>query len=256
MSDTRDGLMFDDFSRCESPIEAVLQLAMASASEYGRLEWCNTNDESELRKMASKRQLGCVLVGSQIVMPSAHARADFMFVHGDVALAVECDGQAYHDAANDKVRDHKVAGTRVATMRFSGRRIFQNPLGCLDLALQRAGTMPVPPSVQPLTERQIAGAQRQPMDRGGLSVSARQMASRSGLRSALAPLGPPRDFDELAKYRAECAARLETLKQIGGSAPTPDTELDAAIAAAIKRAEKAYAEADRVFQLHAGKTPT
>lgn len=28
----QSGLMFDDFSRCESPIEALLQLAMAASS--------------------------------------------------------------------------------------------------------------------------------------------------------------------------------------------------------------------------------
>lgn len=61
-------------------------------------------------------------------------RVDFLVEVGDVKIAVECDGQAYHNSNDqiqrDKVRDRAltVAGLRV--MRFTGSEIFRSPCSC------------------------------------------------------------------------------------------------------------------------------
>lgn len=54
----------------------------------------------------------------------------------DKKLAVECDGHDFHEktkaqAQHDKSRDRCLLSNGVATMRFTGSEIFNDPCGCV-----------------------------------------------------------------------------------------------------------------------------
>lgn len=61
-------------------------------------------------------------------------RADILIEEGTRALAVECDGAAYHNSkdqvARDKRRDRYFVVNGVSVMRYSGREINRDPRGC------------------------------------------------------------------------------------------------------------------------------
>lgn len=138
----RAGLMFDDFERCESPIEALLQLAMASVSMRGQLEWCNARAEGTLRSCVHDG----IIVGSQIWMMGS--RLDYVFAQGEQLLGVECDGRDFHHGdpvkqSADRHRDIKLStGRGLTTLRLTGSEIKRNPLGAVNECIEHVGRLP------------------------------------------------------------------------------------------------------------------
>ncbi len=180
----KDGLMFDDFAKCESPIEALLQLAMAAASRRDRLEWCDAVTEQALRRLGEQRPQGCILVGSQIAIASANARIDFLMVHRGIALAVECDGHQWHreridDISRDRYRDARLSAGHVRTMRLAGGAINRNPLAALEECLVSLGTLRLSRGVRPIDQKQKALAVMWPPMLDQLSSVARAVTPRS-----------------------------------------------------------------------------
>lgn len=194
----RSGLMFDDFSRCESPIEALLQLAMAASSRRRVLEWCDADNIDELAACARLSQWPCVLVGAQIRIPSARARVDFAMAQrrpgglragGLAMVAIECDGEQFHDGDDDAVvadrkRDQKVARLGITTLRLQGAWIALDPIKSLNTCLVKLrDTQPPFHCPPPLTAeiRQLAASWSR--SRAGLSQAARGLTKPSGLVS-------------------------------------------------------------------------
>ena len=187
------GLMFDDFSRCESPIEVLLQLAMAAASRRHRLEWSDADCFDALRDCALAGRDQCLVVGSQVWVSEAKPRIDFVMILGGLALAIECDGFAYHRAtedmkARDRFRDARLAGlVGMRTERIHGSFIFSNSKGVLSHCLGRFGLLPLSRAVPTLSPKWRAFAMRWPPPQlEALSGMAQTLASTNAdLQTAL-----------------------------------------------------------------------
>lgn len=115
---------------CESPIEREMlaALLMADWRPFGKDApriW-NTNDKDDERPLCS------VLVMPQFGI--ARFRLDFAISvpkhRIETIVAVECDGQNYHDQATDFRRDGALACFGVLVLRFQGSEIKRDPARC------------------------------------------------------------------------------------------------------------------------------
>lgn len=123
------------FARCESPIEQAFCLALFQVPGVFAIEG---NFRPELA--AHRPKTRGVLVFAQ--NPIKRYRADFLLValspiRAEPAfLIVECDGEAFHSAAEDVIRDEareqelRSTGFRIA--RHTGSEIHQGPSSVID----------------------------------------------------------------------------------------------------------------------------
>lgn len=189
----RAGLMFDNFDRCESPIEALLQLAMAACSSWRTVQWCSAQNLDGLSECAIKRGWPAILIASQVNIPTARARADFVMAQArpgsmsGVALhAIECDGAAFHvepeDVSDDMQRDQALANLGVPTTRLKGSWIVHRPIDSLNHCVEKVRGMAIPERVK-LTELHRFSVLDEPWDSKKLSKLARTLTQLSGLQS-------------------------------------------------------------------------
>jgi hypothetical protein len=194
----QSGLMFDDFSRCESPIEALLQLAMAASSKRGLLEWCDADNLDDLLTCVSEVEWPCILVAGQVRVDAAGARPDFIMAQrregtqNDFAmLAVECDGEKFHHGNADAVvrdrnRDEKLSALGIVPIHLRGTWIALDPLKSLHACLVKLRDSQ-PPFYMPRpligTHRRLAAqwSKRQ----ADLSLAARTLSFQSDLTSVV-----------------------------------------------------------------------
>lgn len=134
------GVTDDDHSRlfrgCESPIEAAMLIGLVVvAVEYG-LEAVVVAPRLAFDSGKGGPQL---LIDQQ--MPIATYRADFAIgmERLDARIVIECDGAAYHEAAEAKARDAKrdarISALWGPTLRFTGRQLWADPFECAERAL-------------------------------------------------------------------------------------------------------------------------
>ena len=190
----RSRLMFDDFSRCESPIEALLQLAMAATSRLGRLEWCDADNLDDLLACVGQVDWPCIVVAGQVRVQAAEARPDFIMAqrrqgtqHRFAMLAVECDGEQYHhgnpDAiVRDRMRDEKLSALGIVPLRLRGTWIVLDPVKTLHACLVKLRDSQPPfyvPGPLSASDRRLAAqwSRRQ----ADLGRAARAMSRKSDL---------------------------------------------------------------------------
>lgn len=260
----RNGLQFDDFGRCESPIEALFQLGLAASSGRGYMAWSDATTEGQLRALASS----VVTVGSQITFDDS--RADFAFLVQPPAaplkwLIAECDGAAHHATldgrARDRQRDTALLARGIPTIRFTGAQLTRDPIVCVAKCLERLGVAARPTDKARLTPQHRELARRWPLEsealqriaqylgRGGLpSSNSAQSATRAkSLMAALdrvAKRSTPVDIPALAQARADAAAKLEALTALS---PAGDREENAAHLRAQALARAAYKAAEMQY---------
>jgi hypothetical protein len=192
----QSGLMFDDFSRCESPIEALLQLAMTANSKRGLLEWCDADNLDDLLACAGDVEWPCVLVAGQVRVDAAKARPDFLMVQpregtrNDFAmLAVECDGEEFHhgnaDAVvRDRKRDEKLRELGITTIRLRGTWVALDPIKSLHACLvMLRDTQPPFYRPSPLSGAHRRLAAQWSKRQADLSLAARTLSYQSDLTS-------------------------------------------------------------------------
>ncbi len=101
-----------------------------------------------------------VILGQQV--PTGGYRLDFAFKrrNSDVRIAIELDGFSFHDASpetaeRDRVRDRVLLAIGWRTVRFTGREIVRDAMGCarqaheLMLAISGAPQMPLAKTAGP-----------------------------------------------------------------------------------------------------------
>lgn len=104
----------------ESPIEATMLEAL------NRIPW---PDGVELKQQV---QIGRYRVDFMLGRRRPEGRADCLVV-------VECDGEAFHDVANDVRRDRFIQIHGAAVLRFTGSEIQRNPENCATEVLEWIG---------------------------------------------------------------------------------------------------------------------
>lgn len=101
-----------EFSKCESPIERQLFLA--------------------IRKYITDEKNNPVRVYSQI--PCGRYRIDLVIFSKTRKIAIECDGKAYHSSpeqiAHDRKKDIFLKRNGWDVIRFTGSDIYNNAEGC------------------------------------------------------------------------------------------------------------------------------
>lgn len=215
MSSVTTGLMFDDFSRCGSPIEALLQLAMAAASHCERFEWCDARSDVALRRAAQTPNEHRIIVASQVWL--SRTRSDFAFAKCGpfpTVYGVECDGKEFHGRPEQKSRDRyrdviQFQGRRTKTIRLPGSRIYRDPIGALSECLEGLGHFPVPLSARRrLTEDHKQLAMQAPLNVAALSHAARMLGASSGLL-------PTHSLPQANVYSRAYLAQTDFMKGIG-----------------------------------------
>jgi len=129
---------------CESPIELLLGIAMLE--QFNRLEWLpvgtkhipiedinsHFDDDFFQQKL---RLFPQVIVGP--------FRVDFVAVKRDrdrnKMICLECDGHEFHKRTKDEAekeafRDRYITSRGLQVVRFTGREIWRDALGCADQA--------------------------------------------------------------------------------------------------------------------------
>jgi hypothetical protein len=101
----------------------------------------DTRYESPLERLfayhATKYLNPSVRLGAQITIQTVcgEYRHDFLLQHGQLNVAIETDGKAYHDPIRDLWRDSLILGTGTidAIVRFSGTDLHRAPYDCLKM---------------------------------------------------------------------------------------------------------------------------
>lgn len=119
------------FGRCESPIEQAYCLTMFQVPEVRAVP--DTFSPRLLPTLAGAKPR--IVVFAQ--QPVLRYRADFLLVGISPTFAeprfviIECDGEAYHSAREQRRRDAarqaELAGTGFTVARFTGAELFRNP---------------------------------------------------------------------------------------------------------------------------------
>jgi very-short-patch-repair endonuclease len=121
--------------QCESPIEHIMLVALCfMRPERFKIYPLPVHDLSERGYLA---HADLVIIPQ---FPFACFRLDFLIVARKQDgpqhwLAVECDGDEFHNATihqtkRDYVRDQFCKSMNITTMRFSGSKIWKDPHGC------------------------------------------------------------------------------------------------------------------------------
>ncbi|MEN6549140.1 MAG: hypothetical protein ABFE07_24105 [Armatimonadia bacterium] len=118
---------------CDSPIERTLLPALVLA-DYGVVS------DKPAKLHDPKRE--CLPDGPVVIIPQfafARSRMDFAVAvrfKGHLQMfCIECDGAAFHTAANNIVRDGYFASWGMPTTRLSGAEIYQDTLAAAQKAL-------------------------------------------------------------------------------------------------------------------------
>lgn len=141
-----------EFALCESPIEQLMLVALASFSDWrGKVSvFPATNFLSAVGSVGGEPAERITINPQVEVGPY---RVDFLLVANRVnaepyLLAVECDGHDFHEktkqqAARDKARDRYFLSRGIAVMRFTGAEIWADAAACatqvMDLLKQEYG---------------------------------------------------------------------------------------------------------------------
>ena len=119
--------MTQGLALCESPIEKHL-LPWLVVADYGEKVF------SFPAPVCDVKRDGLPARGDIVIVPQftfAKYRCDFAvirrFSKSIGIVAVECDGEEYHSAHRDVLRDGWLASFNIATVRFSGKHIYANP---------------------------------------------------------------------------------------------------------------------------------
>lgn len=128
-------------SKCESPIEELMAVAIAMARwNHGGVQFNLHPKFHHQRTLCETDSWGDNLVrfGAQIEV--AGFRLDFLLsrvvVGGRVVhVAVECDGHEFHEktkeqAARDKARDRELSAHGITVLRFTGSEIWKDAASC------------------------------------------------------------------------------------------------------------------------------
>ena len=114
--------------RCESFIERRLAVALLFSEEF-TFEPC----EDGTGAVAEDRH--GVILGQQV--PVGGYRLDFALKRrdSDTRIALEADGHKFHDgsperAERDRMRDRVLLAMGWQTVRFTGRELVRDPIGC------------------------------------------------------------------------------------------------------------------------------
>ena len=143
--DIPKGNRFSHHANSESPIEAMLAIALVSFSPI-RLTPIRDRTVAEIVTIARENTETKLLLFQQVSYDTwngeATYRLDFLVslrtAHGVKLLCVEADGARYHgetinQVIRDHVRDAHLAAGGIHTVRFTGRQIRNDCGGCVDL---------------------------------------------------------------------------------------------------------------------------
>lgn len=113
-------------SPCESPIEIAFLTAFCCLCDI-----CGTDYLPGWLTVA--RRPDHLLIMPQAVIEDF--RVDFLIQNGSASVVVECDGHDFHErtkeqAIADRSRDRRLQELEYAIMRFTGREIYRNAVGC------------------------------------------------------------------------------------------------------------------------------
>lgn len=123
----------------ESPIEILLLCALEAVSivrwRSAGMTWRNFD---MLKSCAIDRDEIFIIPQFPIVIDRMNCRVDLMIAQGPEArpmVAVECDGHDYHErtkeqARRDRARDRAIQMMGIASLRFTGSEINEDPCGC------------------------------------------------------------------------------------------------------------------------------
>lgn len=184
------GYMFDDFTKCESPIEAVFQLALASASRARYLAFCTASTLEELK--AWEIWPGSVVVGSQVWADKV--RLDFAMAYlPDIGrpikiLAVECDGMKHHHGSaegvlKDGARDTVLNDLGIEVIRLTGAVIRHAPIASVNKCLVKIGARPAPSYTKELSDDHLRLADM--MRKDELTRAAQAVTNPTGLKAVV-----------------------------------------------------------------------
>jgi very-short-patch-repair endonuclease len=114
--------------RCESFIERRLAIALLFSEEF-------SFEPSDEGSGAIAEDRHGVILGQQVNVGGY--RLDFALKrrHSDIRIAIEADGHQFHDgsperAEHDRMRDRVLLAMGWRTVRFTGRELVRDPLGC------------------------------------------------------------------------------------------------------------------------------
>lgn len=117
-------------ARCDSPIEKLI-VPWLVFQDYGATPSRLHEPATVVPDLPKITEIlpGCVLIAPQLEL--GFARLDFAVMantmSGRALVAVECDGQEFHDARADKIRDFWVLEAGITTVRLTGSEIHNSP---------------------------------------------------------------------------------------------------------------------------------
>lgn len=113
----------NNLALCESPIEEMFYIAcLGLAVKLGNSDFILQPQE-------------------EIEVNNKHYRADFLYVHKDYKLVIECDGHEFHEKTKEQVikdneQDYNLKQAGYDVLHFSGSQIYKNPVDCAKKTLR------------------------------------------------------------------------------------------------------------------------
>lgn len=145
-------------SRCESPIEIALALAMVGHSRVIRrgpsLEFVDQEYEERFADLAP------------LLIPQYEwqgKRIDFKYIDKPVEIFIECDGHDFHErtayqATRDRRKDRLIQSVGIPILRFTGSEIYHDAMDCAAEIFYFADTRRVEPTTNDiLSTRRLGG---------------------------------------------------------------------------------------------------
>lgn len=122
----------------KSPIETIFLYAFYYTMERLGLRAIDIFAQQEINTSSGKRYILDFLV--KPVRPQELKTIKILPVDGFL-LAIECDGKKFHNQTNeqriyDRERDYNLQKDGITTLRFSGKRIYNDPYGCAEEAIE------------------------------------------------------------------------------------------------------------------------
>lgn len=136
-------LLDGDLNRCESPIERMFLIALATTSMGVRQRDIEKRDADACRSFGLEA-CDSLIVGGMLVFvnhPVGKYRADLLIVASagpkHFLVVVELDGHDFHErtkeqAARDKKRDRWMQTQGIRVLRFTGSEVYADPFNCVD----------------------------------------------------------------------------------------------------------------------------
>jgi very-short-patch-repair endonuclease len=137
-------VLSNDVTDCESPIERVLLLALYAEFSIqgmiviippGDLLARSLTEGGDGFKKPDPEDWHGAEIACQVPIGDGRFRVDLIVQVGDLWIAVECDGHAFHErtkeqAGRDKSRDRALQTAGLRVFRFTGSEIWRDPIKC------------------------------------------------------------------------------------------------------------------------------